>query len=449
MALTGLQIQKLLPKTNCKECGSNTCLAFAMKLAGKKAEPTDCPYLSDEAKEVLAAESEPPIRTVKVGSGDLAFDIGGETVLCRHEKTFYNQTAIGLSLTDTADLETSEAKVRALAAYKLERVGELLEPNLISLEQCQSNRTVYLDRLRALVGLWKGPFVVKSEDVETLKAAASEFQAHKPVLAAATVGTLADLIPVAQETGVVLVLAGDTLDDVYQLAEQARTAGLKDLLLEVRAESLAERYQNNTLLRRASIQKGIKPLGFPLISFVDTGDWLEDAVSAGMEITKYGGIVLLPDFDPAVFASLLALRQNIYTDPQKPIQVEPKIYEVGEPDENSPVFVTTNFSLTYFIVSGEIENTGLSAWLVIPECEGMSVLTAWAAGKFGGAKVGQFVKESGLEDKIKSRTIVIPGYVAQISGELEEALPGWKVLVGPQEAGDIESYVKTVLQSAA
>jgi acetyl-CoA decarbonylase/synthase complex subunit gamma len=167
------------------------------------------------------------------------------------------------------------------------------------------------------------------------------------------------------------------------------------------------------------------------------------------QINKYGSILVLPCFDAAQLAALMTLRLNIYTDPQKPIQVEPKVYAIGEPSPNSPIFVTTNFSLTYFVVSGEIENSGISAWLVVPECEGMSVLTAWAAGKFNGAVIGKFVKEIGLPEKVRRRELIIPGYVAQISGELEEYLPGWKVLVGPQEATDLEGFIKSRLSEAA
>jgi acetyl-CoA decarbonylase/synthase complex subunit gamma len=168
-------------------------------------------------------------------------------------------------------------------------------------------------------------------------------------------------------------------------------------------------------------------------------------VQAVTEINKYGGVCVLPAFDPAMLATLMTLRLNIFTDPQSPIQVEPKIYPVGEPTPESPVFLTTNFSLTYFLVSGEIENGGISAWLAVPECEGMSVLTAWAAGKFSPASVAKFVKETGLEEQVKSRVMVIPGYVAQMSGELEENLPGWKILIGPQEAADIEGFIKKQL----
>ena len=249
----------------------------------------------------------------------------------------------------------------------------------------------------------------------------------------------------AKATDSVLAVAADNLDDLVAMTEKLREQDIKDVVLELRADSLCEHVENNILMRRGALKTGLKTLGYPTLKYIDTGNPLDDAIEAGIEVTKYGNLIILPEFDPAVFVSLLTLRQNIYTDPQKPIQVEPKIYPIGEPDENSPTFVTTNFSLTYFIVSGEIENAGMSAWLLVPECEGMSVLTAWAAGKFGGDKIGAFAKEAGLEKQTKNRTIVIPGYVAQISGELEEAMPGWRVVVGPQEAGDIESFIKNVL----
>ena len=448
MALTGLQIQKLLPKTNCKECGSNTCLAFAMKLAGKKAEPEECPYLTDEAKTILAAESEPPIRTVEVGAGDRTFKSGGETVLYRHEKTFFNETALGLAVSDVMNHPELEKRVRSFSEYSLERVGETLRPNLVSVGFKSGSIEQFAATLERVTGLWDGPIAARADSPAALRAAVERFGERKILLASATPETADELVPLANKHGAVLALAARTMDELTEMVGKARDGGLRDLFLELRAESLSEHYQNNTILRRAALKGGVKTLGYPVLTYIDTGNEMDNAVEAGIEIAKYGGVVVLPEFDPAVFVSLLTLRQNIFTDPQKPIQVEPKIYPIGEPDEDSPVFLTTNFSLTYFIISGEIENSGISAWLVIPECEGMSVLTAWAAGKFGGAKVGAFVKQSGLEERIKSRTIVIPGYVAQISGELEEALPGWKVLVGPQEAGDIESFVKNVLLAA-
>lgn len=448
MALTGLQIQKLLPKTNCKECGSNTCLAFAMKLAGKKAEVSECPYISEEAKQILAAQSEPPIRTVSIGEGARAFQAGGETVVYRHEKTFVNQTGIGLSVSDSLEDAEIERRISAVAAYKLERVGETLSPDLISVEWRSSSRERFLEVIEKASAIWQGPIAARTDNAEVLTEVARRYARKRILLASATPDTISSLVPVAKETQSVLALGAATLDEVVAMVEKARQEDFRDLYIDLRADSLCEHFQNNTILRRAALKSGVKSLGYPILTCVDTGDAMDNAVEAGIEIAKYGGMVVLPEFDPAVFVGLLALRQNLFTDPQKPIQVEPRIYSIGEPTDNSPVFVTTNFSLTYFIVSGEIENSGLSAWLVIPECEGMSVLTAWAAGKFGGAKVASFMKEIGIEGKTHNRTVVIPGYVSQISGELEESLPGWKVLVGPQEAGDIEPFVKNVLKVA-
>jgi acetyl-CoA decarbonylase/synthase complex subunit gamma len=240
-------------------------------------------------------------------------------------------------------------------------------------------------------------------------------------------------------------LTAPNLDQLTAVATEIKAQGFNDLLLQFSTHSLAEQFQTNSIARRAALKDGIKALGYPTLRFIETGNLLDDTMEAVNEITKYGGLCILPEFDAAQMASLMTLRMNIFTDPQKPIQVEPKVYPIGEPKADSPVFVTTNFSLTYFIVSGEIENSGVSAWLVVPECEGMSVLTAWAAGKLSGLSIAKFIKESGFEKQVTRRELVIPGYVAQISGELEENLPGWKVLVGPQEAGDLESFVKSRL----
>ncbi len=443
--LTGLQIQKLLPKTNCKECGSNTCLAFAMKLAAKKAELSECPYASEEAKAILGAAAEPPIRTIVIGAGERAFSVGGETVAYRHEKTFVHETGIGVAVDDAMDIAELEARVKAVADYTLDRVGEQLRLNAISVACSSGSRDAYLACIERVAALWGGAIVVRTDDSSLLMAASETLKGRKPILASATPETVGPLCEAAKANGAVLALAADNFNALAAMVETCMAAEFRDILLELRADSLCEHVQNHIIMRRGALKTGLKTLGYPSLAYVNTGNAMDDAVEAGLEITKYGGIVILPEFDPAVMVSLLALRQNIYTDPQKPIQVEPKIYAIGEPTDTSPTFVTTNFSLTYFIVSGEIENAGLSAWLLIPECEGMSVLTSWAAGKFGGDKIGKFAKEFELESKTKNRKIVIPGYVAQISGELEEAMPGWEIIVGPQEAGDLESFIKNVL----
>jgi acetyl-CoA decarbonylase/synthase complex subunit gamma len=255
-----------------------------------------------------------------------------------------------------------------------------------------------------------------------------------------------ELVAIAKEHDHALALTAPDLDQLVATSARLKEDGFNDLVLQFDASSLAERFQTATIARRSALKSNYKPLGSPFLRFIDGEDAIVGTVEAVTEIAKFGGICVLPFFDAAQIASLITLRLNIYTDPQKPIQVEPRIYPIGEPTKDSPVFVTTNFSLTYFIVGGEIENSGLNAWLVVPECEGMSVLTAWAAGKLSGATVAKFCKEADLEGQVDCRDIVIPGYVAQISGDLEENLPGWNVMVGPQEASDIESFIKARLQ---
>ena len=444
MALTGLQIQKLLPKTNCKECGSNTCLAFAMKLATRKATLKECPYASDEAKRVLGAASEPPVKGISLGANG-ALKLGEETVLYRHEKTFVHQTALAVNVNDTDAPASIEAALKACKEYVLSRVGQTLVLDMVAVTQKGQSAEAFVALATKAWQTVGKPLVLRSPDPAALVAAASAIKGSHSVLAAPTAETAEELVAAASDNGHALAITAADLDALAQLAEKIKSGGFNELILQFQTHSLAEQFQTNSIARRAALKNSFKPLGYPTLRFIDDTDLMSGTVEAVTEINKYGGICVLPVFDPAQISSLMTLRLNIFTDPQKPIQVEPKVYAIGEPKADSPVFVTTNFSLTYFIVSGEIENSGLSAWLVVPECEGLSVLTAWAAGKFSGASIGRFIKEIGLEKDITRRDLVIPGHVAQISGELEESLPGWHVLVGPQEAGDLESFIKARL----
>jgi acetyl-CoA decarbonylase/synthase complex subunit gamma len=445
MALSGLQIQKLLPKTNCKECGSNTCLAFAMKLAAKKAELSECPYASDEAKQVLGAASEPPVKCLELGA-EKSLKLGAETVLYRHEKTFVNQTALAINVNDTDSADLIDATLKAVKDYVLERVGEKLSVDLVAITQKGASGDAFVALAKKAWETTKKPLILRSSDTKSLVAAAAAVKGSGSIICGARAENVDALKAAAVDNEHALAIRADDLDGIAALSAKLKEGGFNNLLLQFTTHSLAEQFQTSSIARRAALKDEFKALGYPSITFVDTDDIVESTVLATTEISKYGGVCVLPKFDAAQLAPLMTLRLNIYTDPQKPIQVEPKVYPVGEPKADSPVFVTTNFSLTYFIVSGEIENSGTSAWLVVPECEGMSVLTAWAAGKFSGASIAKFIKSIGLEEQVTTRQIIIPGYVAQISGELEEGLPGWKVVVGPQEAGDIESFVKARLK---
>lgn len=441
MALTGLEIQKLLPKTNCKECGSNTCLAFAMKLAAKKAELSACPYASEEAKQVLGAASEPPVKCIELGP-EKTLKLGAETCLYRHEKTFVNQTVLAVNVNDTDEPGAVKAALAAVRDYVLERVGEVLRVEMVAVTQKKNTGGDFVALAKEAWATTKRPLVLRSRDTKALAEAALALKGTRCVLAGVGADKADELKAVAADCGHVLAITAPDLNGLVALSTKLRAEGFNELILEYQTLSLAEQFQVNAMARRAALKDNFKPLGYPTLRVLESEDMLTGAVGAITEVCKYGGICVLPEFDPALCCALMTLRQNIYTDPQKPIQVEPKVYPIGEPKPNSPVFVTTNFSLTYFLVSAEIENSGTSGWLIVPECEGMSVLTAWAAGKFSGATIAKFMKAVGVEEQVATRQVIIPGYVAQISGELEENMPGWKVLVGPQEAADLESYLQ-------
>jgi acetyl-CoA decarbonylase/synthase complex subunit gamma len=444
MALTGLQIQKILPKTNCKECGYNTCLAFAMKLAAKKADLADCPYVSDEAKNILGAASEPPVKCIELGA-EKSLKLGEETVLYRHEKTFVHQTLLAVNINDTDPSDDIENVLNSINNYSLERVGETFQIDMIAVTQKKENPQDFISLAEKSWKILNRPIILRSNNIGALTNAARAVKGSHSVLASATTENMEELRKAAEENEHILAITAPNINSLVILTEKLRNDGFHKLLLQFQTHSLAEQFQVNSIARRAALKDNYKALGYPSLRFLESDDLYTSAVSAITEISKYGGICVLPSFNAAQLAALMTLRLNIYTDPQKPIQVEPKVFSIGEPNSESPVFVTTNFSLTYFIVSGEIENSGISAWLLVPECEGMSVLTAWAAGKFSGSNIAKFVKEFKLEELVKTRELIIPGYVSQISGELEECLPGWKVLVGPQEAADLESFIRARL----
>lgn len=440
MALSGLDIQKLLPKTNCKECGSNTCLAFAMKLAAKKASLSECPYASEETKQILGAASEPPVKGIEFGKNK-EFKIGEETVLYRHERTFVHHPILAININDTdanVDIDIALGNVRD---YCVERVGEKLIVEMVAVTQKGNDADKFAALARKAWETVQRPLILNSSNVAALTAAAKAVNGSQSVIASAVKETAEELSLVAKENGHSLAITG-SMDDIAETTAKLKEKGFNNLIIQFKTNSLAEQFQINSIVRTAALKDNNKSMGYPFLRFIESDDMLEITTEAVTEINKYGGICVLPVFDPAQLVTLLTLRLNIFTDPQKPIQVDPKIYPIGEPTASSPVFLTTNFSLTYFIVSGEIENSGTSAWLLVPQCEGMSVLTAWAAGKLSGALIGKAAREMELEKLVTTREIVIPGYVAQISGELEENMPGWKVLVGPQESADLESFVK-------
>ncbi len=445
MALTGLQIYKLLPQTNCKECGFPTCLAFSMKLAQKGTELEKCPHVSEEAKTALDAASAPPIKLVAIGAGERAFEIGNEVVLYRHEKTFYHQPGLVLRIaSDDPQLAATAAKV---AGYELERVGMKIRLDGLAISQAGDAAAYAAAVSAARVAAPGLPLILWSEDAAAVDAALDAGAgAEKPLIHAATTANWETMAAVAKKHGCPLAIrseAGD-LSTLVDLSEKVRGAGVEDLILDAGTTSLAGDLAAFTQLRRLALKKGVRALGFPILADAGAPTWQSELIRADQAIAKYAGIVVLDHFEPGELYALLTLRQNVYTDPQKPIQVDPKLYEVGTPGADSPLLITTNFSLTYFSVSGEVEGSGSPSWLLVADCDGQSVLTAWAAGKLDAEKIAKTVKGSGIGDKLNHKKLVIPGHVAGLSGEVEEELPGWQIMVGPRDAVDIPNYLKTI-----
>jgi acetyl-CoA decarbonylase/synthase complex subunit gamma len=446
MALTGIEIFKMLPKTNCKECGYPTCLAFAMALASGKAELEACPYVSDEVKEKLAEASAPPIRPIKLGPADAVKSIGGETVQFRHEKTFFNQTLIaGMLTTAMSDAEIDE-KLKVFMDMQFERVGLNLRPEMMAVVDKDGDAGKFSGVVKKVMDNSDALVLLCSDKPEVLKAGAEAAKERRPILAYATADNADAMGALAKELDLPLVAKAEGYDALAELTSKLTGMGLKDLILDSGAREIKEVLKDNIVLRRAALVPKFKPFGFPVLNCVAemTDDPMKQALYASVAIAKYSAIVVLSDLEPHAVFPLLLQRLNIYTDPQKPMIVTQGIYPINNPDENSPIAITTNFALTYFIVSGEIEGSKVPTWLMIMDTEGLSVMTAWAAGKFVGDAVGMFVKKSGITDQAKTRTLIIPGYAAAISGDLEEELPDWKILIGPREASHIPAFLKSI-----
>lgn len=442
MALTGIQILKLLPKTNCGECKFPTCLAFAMALAAGKTELDLCPHVSAGAKDELSDAAAPPIRQLSIGVDDYGIKIGGETVLFRHEKTFFNKPGIAVLITDVMDDGEVERRLTALEYFRYERVGVTMKPEIAAI-RFTGNKERFLAVVKKAATRPCSVILICS-DAAVMKEALDIIRDKKPLIYGATGENYETFGSLAKEYGLPLAVVGNGFDDVAGLSEKLVAMGLKDLVIDTSSRGIKDSFTDQVAIRRAALVSKFKPLGFPTITFPCemTDDPMKEILIASLFVAKYAGIIVLSDITGETIFPLLLQRLNIYTDPQRPMTTKEGIYPINNPDENSPVVVTCNFSLTYFIVSGEIENSRVPSWLCIMDTEGLSVMTAWAAGKFVGDLVGSFIKKSGVQEKIKHRNLIIPGYAAAILGDLEEELPGWKILIGPREAAHLPAYLK-------
>jgi len=442
MALTGVEIFKLLPKTNCKKCGFPTCLAFAMKLSQRQASLDSCPDVSEEARQKLGEASAPPVRPITFGTGDKAVKMGEETVLFRHDKRFVNPCAFALEIKDTGD--DINSRIEEVMNSEIERVGQKLRVDAIALMNDSNDAGKFETAAKIIAQKAPDvPVIICSGNPLAAEAAVKLFADKKPIIYGANLENAETMANVAKTYKTTLGVTANNIDELSSLTEKIKSFGVQDMVIDSGARKAKEILQDNTFIRRAAVKKNFKPLGYPVITFAQREDSLMEALLGTIGVAKYSSIIVLSSIEKWKNLALFTLRQNLYTDPQVPMQVEQKIYKIGEPSPTSPLLITTNFSLTYFIVSGEVENSKVPSYLAVMDSEGLSVLTAWAAGKFTAAKIAQFIKDSGVENTVSHRELIIPGYVAILSGSIEDKLEGWKVTVGPREANGIPAFLRS------
>ena len=445
MALTGIEIFKLLPKTNCGQCGVPTCLAFAMSLAAGKAELAKCPQISEEAKAKLSEAAAPPILPVAIGVGEKALKIGGETVMFRHEKRFENPPGIAIIISDKMSDAEVDARLKKVKDLTYERVGLTLSANLVALKAESGDAAKYAALAGKVKANSEANIILMSEKPDVLSAGLKACADKKPLLYAATKDNIDAVAALAKETGCPVAVKAAGLEELAALTQKLASAGINNIVIDSGSRTTRQAFQDQVVIRSAALNKKFRPLGYPTIVFPCemTDNPMKEAMLAVMFVAKYGGIIVLSDFRGEVLFPLLVARLNIYTDPQRPLATKQGIYEINNPNENSPLMVTSNFSLTYFIVSGEIENSKVPSWLYVKDTEGLSVMTSWAAGKFSADIIGPAILKSGIADRIKHRKLIIPGYVAAESGGLEEEMPGWEIVVGPRDAANLPAFLKT------
>lgn len=446
MALTGLEIYKLLPKDNCKKCGMPTCLAFAMQLAQKRAKLEECPCVSEAAKQVLAAAAAPPMRLVKFGNAKQPLQVGQETTIFRHEEKFHNSTVVAVSVSDMLAADVLKQRIASITALTFDRVGATIKVNAIAVLNASKSADAFAKAATPAAATGLAP-ILMSDSPESVTAALEAIKAGSvtPIVGAATTATAEAMAKIAKTYKCPLIAKAGSIQEMADLTAKIKAAGVEDILLCLDGAGTKEHFYNLARMRVLSLKKAFNPLGYPVISFVQgaTAD-AQAAVAIGL-ICKYSNIVVLDTVEPYVFLPILTTVMNIYSDPQKPVQVEPKVYAIGEPNENSPLLLTTNFSLTYYTVESDVESSRVPSYILVVDTEGTSVLTAYSGDKLNEKVVSAAMAKHDVTNLLKHRKLIIPGYVAVMSGKLEEAT-GWQIMVGPRESSMLPKYLQEVWQ---
>ena len=441
MALKALDIYKILPKKNCKECGDPTCLTFAMKLAAGKGDINLCPYLDEQAKNVLGASTRPPIRLVKIGVGERVLPVGEEFVLYRHDKTFYHPPGILFGVKDTLPESGITSIVKRVRAERVTRVGMDLALNGIAVTNDSGSPGTFANAVAVVEKNADLPLILMSQDTGALAAALVHCGTYRPLIHAATPGNFREMCALAKQHGCPLAITVQGVDNLAVLADACVKEGVADLVLDPAPANLHEYVPVATAIRELAITRTAPDLGYPI--FLDATRYFPEDAAIVLGIVKYASVIVTSPLSPAAVTSALTLRQNIYTDPQKPIQMNPGIYRIGNPGKEAPVFMTVNFSLTYFTLEGYLESTRTPCFMLLVDTEGLSVLTAVASGKLNETIVRDSIKKFNLESEVSHRKLIIPGYASPLSGRIEEQT-GWKVLVGPRDAAEVGEFIEQV-----
>ena len=443
MALTGLDIFKLLPKTNCKKCGKPTCLAFAMQMAQKKASIDECPDVSEESKSQLGSASAPPIKLVTIGKGDKELKIGEENVLFRHEEKFYHPTGVAVTIDDDLDDGALNERLAKINALKFVRVGTEIEIDLVAIVNKSGSADKFAATVKTVSENTALSLILSSFSVDNMMAALAVCADKRPLIHGVNSTNVDGMAGLAKVDGCPIAVSASTLDELADLSEKVKKDGIENIVLDYTGSGLKDNLQGLTTIRRSALKKSFRPFGYPMMSFLNNGDDpFQETVNASAYLAKYSGIVVVNGVEPWQIMPILTVRQNIYTDPQKPVQVESKLYDVGQPDENSPLLLTTNFSLTYYTVEGEVEGSRISSYILPVDTEGTSVLTAYSGDKLNEKVVKKAMEDAKVEEKVKHRKLIIPGLVAIMAAKLKDEL-GWEILVGPKEASGLSAFLKT------
>lgn len=439
MAVKGLDIFKLSPKKNCKECGVPTCMAFCMKVAQGALPIEKCPYMSDEAIALLSEATAPPMKAIEVGG----MKLGGETVMMRHEKTFVNRNRFAVSLCTCMDDAAVDAKLAEMKAVDYERIGEREYVEFLLVHD--GGDGARLAELCKKAAAAERAVIIDTDSVDNAKLALAAIGDTKPLLNGANKDNYEAMSALAVEAGVVLGVKGTDLAEIHDTVAALEKLENKNLVIDVTGATIKETFANAVLVRRTALKDGDRTFGYPSIvnlAKLCHGDVHMETALASLFTMKYGSIVVMETMRYAEALPLYGLRQNVFTDPQKPMKVEPGIYPINGATPDDPCALTVDFALTYFLVSGELERSKVPINLLITDASGMSVLTAWAAGKFSSGSIKKFFDEYDIAGKINNRTLIIPGKAAVMKGDIQDKLPDWNVVVGTREAVELVKYLR-------